>query len=77
MHRTQIILEDWQYQILRSRAEQEGRSISDLVREILRGALAQSPQRTNRLDEIEGVGEDPAAYGRAHDDFLYGVKDED
>lgn len=71
MHRTQIILEDWQYQALRARAEHERRSISDLVREILRSALAQPPQR-GRLDEIEGIGEDPAAYGRDHDRFLYG-----
>lgn len=77
MHRTQIILEDWQYQTLRARAEREGRSISDLVRELLREALARPSQsrRGRRLKEIEGVGEDSAAYGRDHDRFLYGVKD--
>lgn len=72
MHRTQIILEDWQYQALRARAEQEGRSISDLVREILRTALSATPERGSHLQEIEGVGEDAAAYGRDHDRFLYG-----
>lgn len=77
MHRTQIILEDWQYQALRARAEQEGRSISALVREILRGALATPPRQEGRLEEIEGIGEDSATYGRDHDRFLYGVKDED
>lgn len=72
MHRTQIILEDWQYQALRARAERENRSISDLVRDILRNALAQPPRQKGRLEEIEGVGEDSASYGRSHDRFLYG-----
>jgi plasmid stability protein len=75
MHRTQIILEDWQYQALRARAEQEGRSISDLVREALRSSLAQPPERNNRLREIEGVGEDASTYGEDHDRFLYGDRD--
>lgn len=77
MHRTQIILVDWQYQALRARAERVGRSISELVREILRNALAQRlPQRKGRLEEIDGVGEGASAYGREHDRFLYGIKDE-
>lgn len=77
MHRTQILLEDWQYQTLRSRAEQEGRSISDLVREILQTALAKSPRRKRKLDTISGIGEDAVAYGKDHDRFLYGDKAED
>jgi hypothetical protein len=77
MHRTQIILEEWQYQALRARAEQESRSISDLVREALSTALAQPPERNNRLQEIEGVGEDPTTYGKDHDRFLYGDKSGD
>jgi hypothetical protein len=77
MHRTQIIIEDWQYQALRARAEKENRSISDLVRDILRHALAQPPHGKGRLEEIEGVGEDPGSYGRAHDRFLYGEDESD
>jgi plasmid stability protein len=75
MHRTQILLEDWQYQTLRARAEQEGRSISGLVREVLSNALAQPPKRDNRLQEIDGVGEDASTYGEDHDRFLYGDRD--
>jgi len=74
MHRTQVILEDWQYQALRARSEQEGRSISDLVREALATTLAQPPERNSRLQEIEGIGEDPATYGEDHDRVLYGDK---
>jgi hypothetical protein len=77
MHRTQIIIEDWQYQALRARAEKENRSISDLVRDILRRALAQPPRGKGRLGEIEGVGEDAGAYGRDHDRLLYGGGEKD
>ena len=76
MHRTQIILEDWQYQVLRAKAEREGRSMSDLIREILHTTLSQPSRQQNRLGEIEGVGEDAATYGRDHDQYLYG-KNED
>lgn len=78
MHRTQLMLDEWQYQALRARAEQEGRSLSELVREILSTALAQQqPRSENRLEAIEGVGEDAAAYGREHDHFLYGDRKKD
>lgn len=77
MHRTQLILEDWQYQALRARAEREGRSISAIVRDILRGALAQPAGDRSKLGEIAGVGEDSMAYGRDHDRFLYRVEDKD
>lgn len=75
MHRTQIILEDWQHQALKARAEQEGRSMSDLIRELLSKALSQPQRKRPRVATIEGVGEDPAAYGRDHDELLYGKTD--
>lgn len=71
------MLEDWQYQTLRARAEQEGRSISELVREILHRNLVPSSRGKNRLKEIEGIGEDRSGYGRAHDHLLYGDESED
>jgi plasmid stability protein len=76
MHRTQIILEDWQYETLRARAQQEGRSLSAVVREILHHALDGSGRPRGRLRAIEGIAEDRSAYGRTHDRFLYGDKDE-
>lgn len=74
MHRTQLLLEEWQYEALRTRAEREGRSLSALVREILRISLASPPPdyRRGRLAEIEGIGEDKATYGEDHDHYLYG-----
>jgi len=74
MQRTQILLDDWQYQALKARAQREGSSMSELLRQILDAHLrkgkggAQAP----RLADIRAVGEDRAARGRDHDRFLYG-----
>ena len=72
MQRTQILLEDWQYQALKARAQREGRSMSDLLRQILDAHLGKAAARTPRLADIRAVGEDRAARGRDHDRFLYG-----
>lgn len=77
MHRTQLLLEEWQYEALRGRAEREGRSLSALVREILRVSLAlPASAPRERLGTIEGIGEDADSYGEEHDRHLYSaVKD--
>ncbi len=74
-HRTQILLEDWQYEALRMRAEREQRSLSAVVRELLDQALRQPAglsQTGNPLKKIEGIGEAAGNYGRDHDASLYG-----
>lgn len=73
MHRTQLLIEDWQYEALRTRAEREGRSLSAVVREILRTALTtDSRTRLAGIATLEGIGEDPGIYGEDHDRYLYG-----
>lgn len=47
MHRTQILLEPGQHQALGQIARHEGRSISDLVREIIQQALDQREEERN------------------------------
>ncbi|HLF89630.1 MAG TPA: ribbon-helix-helix protein, CopG family [Anaerolineales bacterium] len=46
MHRTQLLLKPTQYQALRTLAQQEQRSISEIVREILDQYLEENDQRT-------------------------------
>ena len=70
MHRTQISLEEWQYEALRAQAEREGRSLAALIREILTKHL--EPGARSRLGRIEGVAEGPSDLGRHHDRYLYG-----
>ncbi len=73
MQRTQLLLEEWQHLQLKTMAEREGRSLSDLVREILTRHLQAKRSRSHRgLAAIEGAGADSRASGRDHDRFLYG-----
>ena len=75
MHRTQLLLEDWQYEALRGRAQREGLSLSALVRDILGASLTgTSPATRKGLDAIAGIGEDAEAYGEHHDRYLYADK---
>jgi predicted DNA-binding ribbon-helix-helix protein len=78
MHRTQLLLHDWQYQGLKSLAEERGCSLSALVRDIVGQHLRRRDrQRNERLARIEGVAEGPPDLGRAHDKYLYGTDDAD
>lgn len=73
MHRTQLNLDDWQYESLRSQAEREGRSLSDIVREAVSEYLVDETESgSDRLRRLKGLGNDPEASGRDHDRILYG-----
>lgn len=76
MHRTQLSLEDWQYEALKSLAERQGRSISDIVREVLTKHLRDGRKKRGRqgLKAIEGIGQNPDVCGRDHDLYLYGFR---
>ena len=78
MHRTQILLDDWQYERLKSVAEREGASIGSLVREAVTRYLDETrgskKRDTTRLCDIAGIGRDPESTGRDHDDVLYGPR---
>lgn len=70
MHRTQIIIEDWQYEHLRIISEEKGKSISSVLRDMITSSLkADEPGRS--LEAICGLGEDHEASGKDHDRFLY------
>jgi len=55
LHRAQILLEEQQHRALARIAEQEGRSISDLVREIVRDHLAQRDQEARTPSELQAL----------------------
>jgi len=75
MHKTHVVLEDWQYEALRTLAVQEHRSISDLVREMLTRHLAGNREiARQRLAAMEGIGADTHATGQDHDAFLYNTR---
>lgn len=69
MHRAQIIIEDWQYETLKSMARREGMSISALVRRILDRSLGHGRRS---LVSIRGIAHAPDLSGREHDEIIYG-----
>ena len=75
MHKTHVVLEDWQYEALQVLATREQRSISALVREMLTSPLAAHHETARqRLAVIEGIGADAHATGQEHDTVLYGTR---
>jgi hypothetical protein len=72
MHKMQVVLEDWQYEALQTLAEQEHRSISDLVRGMLTRYLVGNHEIVRRrFAAMEGIGADAHATGQNHDACLY------
>lgn len=74
-HRTQISLDEWQYESLKARAEREDRSLSDMVREAVTEYLVDETAgrvTRRRLPDIRGIGSDPQVSGEDHDRVLYG-----
>ena len=57
LYRAQILLEPEQHRTLTDIAQREGRSISDLVREILRQHLAEREQADRRQAEMQAIQE--------------------
>lgn len=72
MHRTQLLLEDWQYQRMKTLAERQGRSLSSLVRDAVTAFLDKGRDSpSTKLAEIASIGDDSESRGRDHDDVLY------
>ncbi len=45
MRRTQIILEDWQYEYLKTISQENGKSISAVIREMITTCIEEGSQR--------------------------------
>ncbi len=72
MKRTNIVLEEWQYQYVRDRAAREQKSLSALIRDLVQ--VAATPPRTkagrDSVLSIIGIGQGRGG-GRRHDEVLY------
>jgi len=55
LYRAQLLLEAEQHQALAKIAEQEGRSISDVVREIVDQHLTERRQQTQQLTALQAI----------------------
>ena len=78
MHRTQLLLENWQYEALKTRARREGKTLSQWVRELLHSALKSTPasnqaKKSKGIWAICGIVSDPEGpSAKDHDRVLYG-----
>ncbi len=73
-HRTQISLEEWQYQALLEISKKEKKSLSQIIREFLSEKIS---KHTTKIEEdpvlgIIGIGSgDGSPVAQQHDRFLY------
>lgn len=76
MHRTQIMLEQEDYEAIREEASRTGRSMGQVVRDYVKTGLRGKARRERAaapgLKDIKGLFSDRECAGRNHDDVLYG-----
>jgi hypothetical protein len=76
MHRTQISLEQEQYEALQREAQRLGVSMSELIRRLVRDHFDRKPAGPDPLVLLAGIAEGAGeAVGRRHNRFLYGKPD--
>ncbi len=76
-HRTQISLEDWQYQMLLDESRKTKKSLSKIIRDMMSEKFKEQIAKSgaDTLSEIIGIGSgDGSAVAREHDNFLYGKR---
>lgn len=76
-HRTQISLDDWQYQVLLDLSRKTKRSLSALIREMITEKLAPKAgvAENDPIYSIVGIGGSGLKHtARDHDAVLYGKK---
>jgi hypothetical protein len=74
-HRTQISLEDWQYQILVELSRKTKKSLSAIIRELLSERLLTQTVNKEKdpVSGLIGIGRgDGSPVARKHDKYLYG-----
>jgi hypothetical protein len=76
-HRTQISLEDWQYQILLELSRKTKKSLSGIVREMITDKFSKTASKAAKdpVFDLIGIGAgDGSPVAREHDKYLYGKK---
>lgn len=72
LYRTQLLLEESQYRFLKNMAHREGKSLSQVVRQLVAEKIAAQQQRERGgLEALAGIIDDPGLAGRDHDRVLY------
>ena len=77
MHRTQIYLEEDDYQMLKSLARRRGSTLAAVIRDIIKAGLNPSPAaaKSDPFNHVIGIGKgDGSAVAENYEDYLYGEK---
>lgn len=76
MVRTQVYLNEKEYELLRQEAFQRRRSISAILRQLIdERLLVKAKRKSSGLKEIVGIFKDKKRdVARCHDDYLAGLK---
>lgn len=76
-HRTQILLEHWQYEKLCEISHITQKSISTIIRDLISDKYLRkkSSKTTDPIMDVIGIGSgDGSSVAQDHDEFLYGTK---
>lgn len=74
VHRTQILIDSWQYQLLNNLSKRSRKSISAIIRELINEKFSKSPQdiQKDSIFNVIGIGSgDGTPCAREHDQFIY------
>ena len=75
MHRTQVYLEESQYEMLKTRARREGKTLAAVIRDLLDSGLRGGPAGRDPFDDVIGIAKgDGLAVAENHAEYLYGDK---
>jgi predicted CopG family antitoxin len=70
VRRTQILLEEWQAEALRTLSEREGKSVSSVIRELVTRRL-DVLKRAGSIEDIAGIVHGRRSPGKGHDAVIY------
>jgi hypothetical protein len=73
MKRTNIVLGDTQYEFLKERSQQSGKSMSAILRDLIDGLIVRRSSARDPIRSIVGLGRSKGsrAPGPRHDEILY------
>ena len=74
-HRTQVSIEDWQYEALLEMSRKTKKSLSQILRDLITDKLSRQAVKEESILGIIGIGAgDGSPVAREHDKFLYAKK---
>ena len=71
LQRTQVLLEPWQHAKLKTLADEQGRSMSEVVRDMVTAGLEKTPTKKKGIMAIVGIVSGGPLTNQEMDDIIY------